>query len=533
MGSSLLSHDLYKFKTDGSAYSYVGNFWELSGSMMTDCGDLAIISAPGPVIGIYSDPEGKNCNLLDQGPGQCKYYVVLYAPQGARGAEFRVPTPTCATISLVEEKLSDAVDVAIGNSQTGISVAFGDCLYGVVPLLELTYSCWGTTGSCCEWPVLANPSSGMLQIVDCAFQLQPATGLVSVINPDNTCPCGAPVIETGTITIVKESVPPDGTDFAFTGDLGGFTLDDADPDDNDGIDDSVTITDVAVGDYSVSELVPAGWYLYSVSCVGGDSDPINDGVNIHLDADEEITCTFSNVKFGISLRPEKDINLVGEMHWVTATLDPAWAGIPVLFEIAGANPQNDETVMTNGIGEASSTAYPGKNAGMDTITACIDLDGDEACEPGDGEPTDVVVKYWVDEYVQLSGGILGQGSKGKGGGKGAPTHSFDGFAGDADGAAVGEIVVNYSLLGKTCTFTPNGGSFTLIDNGKTARLLGWTNSCTGESTNIWLRDRGLVPPRGGIEIRDADGSNTAYNIVNNGGGVALDRGNIHVVDLSP
>ncbi len=42
--------------------------------------------------------------------------------------------------------------------------------------------------------------------------------------------------QTGTITIVKQSDPADGTDFTFTGDLGDFTLDDADTDDNDGID---------------------------------------------------------------------------------------------------------------------------------------------------------------------------------------------------------------------------------------------------------------------------------------------------------
>jgi hypothetical protein len=90
----------------------------------------------------------------------------------------------------------------------------------------------------------------------------------------------------GDITIVKQTDPDgDTTGFNFSGDLSGFTLHD---------DESTTFDDLAPGDYDVTESVPAGWDLDSVVCTGGDSTPISNGVTIHLDPSEVITCTFTN-----------------------------------------------------------------------------------------------------------------------------------------------------------------------------------------------------------------------------------------------
>jgi hypothetical protein len=96
---------------------------------------------------------------------------------------------------------------------------------------------------------------------------------------------GAPALTS--ITIVKETNPDGGTGFDFSGDLGNFGLDD---------DDGQTFTDLSAGDYDVTEAVPTGWDLDSVVCTGGDSDPISNGVRIHLDSGEAIICTFTNVQ---------------------------------------------------------------------------------------------------------------------------------------------------------------------------------------------------------------------------------------------
>ncbi len=97
---------------------------------------------------------------------------------------------------------------------------------------------------------------------------------------DDVCPLAG-----GQISIVKETIPGGATGFTFAGDLGTFTLDDG------GIQVS---SGLPPGDYDVIETRPTGWDLDSVVCTGGDSDPIADGVTIHLDAGEEITCTFTN-----------------------------------------------------------------------------------------------------------------------------------------------------------------------------------------------------------------------------------------------
>jgi len=102
---------------------------------------------------------------------------------------------------------------------------------------------------------------------------------------------------TGDITIVKDAQPDDPQNFSFSGDLGSFTLDDANPDDSDGVANSVTFSNLDPGSFDVSEAVPAGWVLGNIICDGdtdgGSSVNLAAGtVSIDLDAKESIACTF-------------------------------------------------------------------------------------------------------------------------------------------------------------------------------------------------------------------------------------------------
>jgi hypothetical protein len=58
---------------------------------------------------------------------------------------------------------------------------------------------------------------------------------------------------------------------------------------------------IPASDYVITESLPLppGWGLMGVTCVGGDSTPYvsssgREGVTVHLDAGEHITCTFTN-----------------------------------------------------------------------------------------------------------------------------------------------------------------------------------------------------------------------------------------------
>ncbi len=146
----------------------------------------------------------------------------------------------------------------------------------------------------------------------------------------------------GSITIVKEDVsafdnPGDGTDFDFAGDFGAFQLDDPDVDDADGVNTSITFSNLVPGDYSVTEVVPTDpdpldldgpWSLTGVVCAGGDAADITDGVTISLDPGENITCTFQNAQTEIVLEPI----VIGDFVWNdlndNGIQDPGEPGVP-------------------------------------------------------------------------------------------------------------------------------------------------------------------------------------------------------------
>jgi hypothetical protein len=93
------------------------------------------------------------------------------------------------------------------------------------------------------------------------------------------------IVPLGFITIAKTTAPSGGGGFTFSGDLGTFTLGDG---------GTQAFNNLPAGDYTVTESPPAGWQLAGVSCTGGNSDLITNGVIFRLGAGENMTCTFSN-----------------------------------------------------------------------------------------------------------------------------------------------------------------------------------------------------------------------------------------------
>ncbi|GIV77432.1 MAG: hypothetical protein KatS3mg050_1826 [Litorilinea sp.] len=60
------------------------------------------------------------------------------------------------------------------------------------------------------------------------------------------------------ITIVKVATPSVGSDYVFSGTLGQFTLDDADPDDGDSITNTQVFSNLLPGSYDIYEILPPG-----------------------------------------------------------------------------------------------------------------------------------------------------------------------------------------------------------------------------------------------------------------------------------
>jgi len=127
-----------------------------------------------------------------------------------------------------------------------------------------------------------------------SVELGPAEELECTFSNRETAPAGA------TVTVVQLADPTGGTDFAYTGDLGAFTLDDAAPDDADGVAGSITFNDVAPGSYQVSQGVPAAWVLLDVTCTSTDpsdtSTAAGNVLTLDVDAGETLTCTFFDME---------------------------------------------------------------------------------------------------------------------------------------------------------------------------------------------------------------------------------------------
>jgi hypothetical protein len=114
----------------------------------------------------------------------------------------------------------------------------------------------------------------------------------SICNEEYTTVTVLPVAF-GTLMIVKDAEPDGPQDFAFTGDLGQFTLDD---DDDPTLPASRTFV-VVPGFHFVQESLPPGWAIADIEC---DANFADDGPNVTVQVDDgaNVTCTFKNVKLG-------------------------------------------------------------------------------------------------------------------------------------------------------------------------------------------------------------------------------------------
>lgn len=151
-------------------------------------------------------------------------------------------------------------------------------------------------------------------------------------------------------------------------------------------------------------------FTYSGNGVGDDQITacLDANGNTLCDPDEASdTATKTWVLAGpaVTLTPPTATNPVGTMHELIATATATVDGdtrevqnVRVVFVVTGANPRNGEAFTDdNGRGEFD---YLGTVVGTDTITACVDVTGNDACDPG--EPSDTATKTWVPTTIDLA-----------------------------------------------------------------------------------------------------------------------------------
>lgn len=121
----------------------------------------------GGTIGIFGDP-GATSYFKDEVSGLATYYLVLVHSPGASAVQFWAPIPDCFEGAVYIGE-SSPFPLRIGDSQTGVAIAFGTCLMSPVELIRVNVYTTGQTGVCCRFPVLPDPAvtSGEVEYADC------------------------------------------------------------------------------------------------------------------------------------------------------------------------------------------------------------------------------------------------------------------------------------------------------------------------------------------------------------------------------
>ena len=108
-------------------------------------------------------------------------------------------------------------------------------------------------------------------------------------------------VQCGSITIIKNAIPNDAHDFAYSttggAPLASFSLDD-DGDNGNTLSNTKVFNKVAPGAYTVTEASTPGWDLTDLVCndLNGSVSIPNRTATINLQANENVTCTFENTR---------------------------------------------------------------------------------------------------------------------------------------------------------------------------------------------------------------------------------------------
>ncbi len=249
---------------------------------------------------------------------------------------------TSVTVNFTVASAGDMCSTKSGITSCGIAIWFGAHV---------------AKGS--EWTTFNNTTgAGSINGAPYHVALDKEDG-ASVGQRDNQMQSAAvlPPAATGIITIIKDTVPNDPQNFAFTTSgtgLNNFSLDD---DSDPALSNTQTFTALADGTYSVTETPFAGFDLTNIVCQdlsGGTTVNVGTGnASINLTGGETVTCTYTNAKRG-SLTIVK--NTIGGNDTFNFTGN---TGVTTLTTVAGTAQQVVSNILpgTYNITETAKTGW--------------------------------------------------------------------------------------------------------------------------------------------------------------------------------
>ena len=161
-------------------------------NLMLASGDARAAS----VLALSSLPNGVACNLIDQSQGLRTVYVLHTFSSGSTSSRFRVVNGPGSTLTYVSETVEFA---AVGNTQSGISMCYGNCFAGDFLIATIQYMSYGTSLPCGQQQIVAHPAAETVEIMNCGSQAERAlVQALYVEGPGGACGCPSAHFVTGT-----------------------------------------------------------------------------------------------------------------------------------------------------------------------------------------------------------------------------------------------------------------------------------------------------------------------------------------------
>ena len=299
-------------------------------------------------VGVNAAPTTDD--LLVRAPGAISVQKIEIGGPAAANWAFNISTTTSGCD--VNGQTSWPLSIAAGGgtqSQPALPVFSRDdnvtpCSYTVS---ETVQTGWSVSALQCNGGAVGTPDLGNALISN--VQLQEG----------GTISCAFDNTQGGTIIVAKQTLPDGALElFDFTGNVSGTIADNQ----------TLFTSGLMPGNYSSTELVPAGWDLTSIVCDDTNSSG-NVGsatANFVLEAGETVTCTFSNTQQGTIIVSKQTLP----------------DGAPDLFTFSGAvagNIADDQQLIV-------SNLPPGNYSSSETLPAGWDLTGiscDDSNSSGD------------------------------------------------------------------------------------------------------------------------------------------------------
>jgi len=142
-------------------------------------------------IFVSAQPDNFSCVLLDMNPGVHTVHIIHSLSLGAKASRFRIVSGPGMTMTYMSEV--HHFPMTVGNTQSGISICYEDCLFGDFLVASMTYMGYGTSAHCSRIQVAGHPESGLVEAMRCNnTSVRMAMEDLAVTPSLGGCACPAP-----------------------------------------------------------------------------------------------------------------------------------------------------------------------------------------------------------------------------------------------------------------------------------------------------------------------------------------------------